>query len=203
VGEELEDRKHHLTVSVDARFPKEREKEEGESEEDAKKKDEEFEKAQEQLKEKLEGEKKLANRVYLVPNWTVSPLLTVRSEIVQGAEGEKAATDQSGVSVVPSPLMPTPAKPAAAAPAKKPATTGPKKPRATAVTEPVGIDLTGDEPKIIRPEPKSKPGVEKPASGKAEAPKKGEKNSKKAAEAGEKGKAGATGKPAGEKPAGE
>ncbi len=133
VSEELEERKYHLTVSVDGKFPKKRKAEEGESEEDKKKKDEEFETERKRLVEKLKKEKALAGRVYVVPNWTVSPLLTKRSEIVQqpgSAAGEAGATKtgQSG------------------APAAK----------ATAVTEPVGIDLSGDKPKIMPPE-KSKP----------------------------------------------
>jgi hypothetical protein len=71
-----------LTVSVAAELPKERKKEEGETEEDAKAKDVAFAERLKTLTEKLEKEKAYEGRTFLVAKSTVDPLLRERSQIV-------------------------------------------------------------------------------------------------------------------------
>lgn len=151
VGKELDDRKYHLTVSVSAQLPAERKAEDGEPEEDKKKKDEEFQARQEELKEKLEKEEKLGDRVFLVPNYVVSPLLKARSEITKVDAPEPAGeAGETGEAKIPGgvPLIPAPDVPKGGAGASTGGTgqimPAPNSgtPRATAVTEPIEIDLS-------------------------------------------------------------
>lgn len=81
-GEAAASEDYLLTVSVTAELPKERKKEEGESEEDAKTKDAAFAERLKTLTEKLEKEKAYEGRTYLVAKSTVDPLLRERSQIV-------------------------------------------------------------------------------------------------------------------------
>lgn len=80
-----------VTVEVAADLPKERKKEEGEKEEDAKTKDEAFKERTKTLTEKLEKEKALAGRTFLVAKTTFDPILKERSEMVTKPEPTPAA----------------------------------------------------------------------------------------------------------------
>jgi len=75
-----------LTVAVNAGLPTERKKEEGESEEDAKAKDEAFTERLKTLTEKLEKEKAFAGRTFEVSKSLVESLLKPRAELIQKEE---------------------------------------------------------------------------------------------------------------------
>jgi hypothetical protein len=86
---------HLLTVTVSAELPKERKKEEGEKAEDAKTKDEAFTQRLKTLTEKLEKEKALEGRTFLVSKSTVDPLLRERSKIITKVQAPAAAANPS------------------------------------------------------------------------------------------------------------
>lgn len=81
-GEAAASDDYFMTVNLTAELPKERKKEDGESEEDAKTKDEAFSKRLQSLTEKLEKEKALEGRTFLVSKSTVEALLRERSQII-------------------------------------------------------------------------------------------------------------------------
>ncbi len=72
-----------MTVEVSAELPKERKKEEGESEEDAKTRDEAFVTRKAELEKRLAAAKDLAGRTFKVSNWIVDPVLKDRSALIQ------------------------------------------------------------------------------------------------------------------------
>jgi len=72
-----------MTVEVAANIPSERKKEDGETEEDAKTKDEAFATRSKELTEKLETEQQLKGRVFEVTRWTVDALLKKREELIK------------------------------------------------------------------------------------------------------------------------
>jgi hypothetical protein len=118
-----------LTVSVAAELPKERKKEEGESEEDAKIKDEAFTDRLQTLTGKLEKEKAFEGRTFLVSKSTVDPLLRERSQIVTKAEAAPPADPNVGsVQEMPGGIIASP-------PPARSATTPPIE----AVTPPIAI----------------------------------------------------------------
>lgn len=100
-----------VTVEVSATLPKERKKEEGEKEEDAKSKDEAFKERTKTLTEKLEKEKALAGRTFLVAKTTFDTILKERSEMVTKPEPTPAAgtpasqTSMPGGTVVSPPVQ--------------------------------------------------------------------------------------------------
>jgi hypothetical protein len=98
-----------LTVSVAAELPKERKKEDGESEEDAKAKDAAFTERLKTLTEKLEKEKALEGRTFLVAKSTVDPLIRERSQIATKAQPAAPADPNAGsVQQLPGGIIATP-----------------------------------------------------------------------------------------------
>jgi hypothetical protein len=93
-GPKNEANEFDLTVEVTATFPTERKAAEGESEEDKKKKDEEFANEQKELKKKLEQEKRLAGHVYRVRGFVADSINKNRSELMK--EPEKPADAAPG-----------------------------------------------------------------------------------------------------------
>jgi hypothetical protein len=85
-----------LTVSVAAELPKERRKEEGEKEEDAKTKDAAFTERLRTLTEKLEKEKAFEGRTFLVSRSTVEALLKERADLITKAQPAAEADPTKG-----------------------------------------------------------------------------------------------------------
>jgi hypothetical protein len=149
-----------LTVQVAAELPKERKKEEGEKEEDAKAKDEAFTGRLKALTEKLENEKSFEGRTFLVAKSSVDALLKERDQIVTKATPPEAGPGDNGAAVqeLPGGLIAPP--PPAVTPGRVTATTPPIE----AVTPPIAVpplpndENAGEEPK---PEPEigSEPGA--------------------------------------------
>jgi hypothetical protein len=84
VGKEGPDKARFLQLSVSAELPSARTPDPNESADD-KKKDEEFDKKNTALKERLATEKRFEKWVYLVPDWNLEPILKRRDEIVSKA----------------------------------------------------------------------------------------------------------------------
>jgi hypothetical protein len=82
VGKEGPDKARFLQLSVSAELPTARIPDAGESADDKKKKDEEFDKKNTALKERLATEKRFEKWVYLVPDWNLEQILKRRDEIV-------------------------------------------------------------------------------------------------------------------------
>ncbi|MFV1995278.1 MAG: DUF4340 domain-containing protein, partial [Verrucomicrobiales bacterium] len=153
LSDELEERKHQLSVKLEAKLPSKRKPEEEESEEDKKQADEAFAAELERLESKLEKEKALEGHVFLVPNFVASPLLKKRSEILKSEEDAAGAPADFGGATPPIPYglgpaagtgggVPMPASVPAAATVLPDA---PKAPRATAGTEPIEIKFPANK----------------------------------------------------------
>lgn len=118
-----------LTVSVAAELPKERKKEEGEKEEDAKTKDAAFTERLKTLTEKLNKEKALEGRTFLVAKSTADALLKERDQLITKAQPPAAADANKGsVQQLPGGIVTTP-------PPKRTATSPPIE----AVTPPIAV----------------------------------------------------------------
>lgn len=99
-----------LTVRVNAELPKERKKEENEKPEDAKSKDEAFTSRIKSLTEKLEKEKALEGRVFLLPKTSVDALMKERDQLITKAQPAPAADASKGsVQTLPGGIVTTPA----------------------------------------------------------------------------------------------
>lgn len=85
-----------LTVNVSAELPKERKKEENEKPEDAKSKDEAFTSRITALTEKLQKEKALDGRVFLVAKTSVDALMKERDQLITKAQPAPAADPSTG-----------------------------------------------------------------------------------------------------------
>jgi hypothetical protein len=85
VGKEGPDKARFLQLSVSAELPSARTPAPDESADDKKKKDEEFDKKNAGLKERLAAEKRFEKWVYLVPDWKLEQILKRRDEIVSKA----------------------------------------------------------------------------------------------------------------------
>ncbi|MGD7654389.1 MAG: DUF4340 domain-containing protein [Verrucomicrobiales bacterium] len=138
-----------MTVDVEATLPTERNKPEGESEEAAKTADEAFAARLKQLTEKLESEKKLAGRTFVVSETTVAPVLKQRADLITKAEAPEqgeSPQETGSVHTTPGGIVHTP-------PVKAPA---PGKPVA-AVTPPIAVPALPKEEEteeeITVPEP--------------------------------------------------
>jgi hypothetical protein len=83
-----------LTVSVTANFPKERIPAKDEKPEDKTKADEAWKKRQTDLDAKLKQAKAFENWVYLVPSWTVDPMLKDRKDLLAEKKEEPKAADK-------------------------------------------------------------------------------------------------------------
>jgi len=79
------DNKYLMTVAVDASLPEKRKTPEGETDEEAKAKDEAFDKRVKTLTQKLENAKMFEGRVFQVSQNTIDPLLKQRSELITKA----------------------------------------------------------------------------------------------------------------------
>ena len=98
-----------LTVDVNADLPEERKKEENETPEDAKIKQDASQERLKSLTEKLEKEKTLEGRTFLVAKSTVDPLLKERADLIakaQPAAGNNA--NQGSVQQLPGGIVTTP-----------------------------------------------------------------------------------------------
>jgi hypothetical protein len=123
-----------LTVSVNAELPKERKKEENEKPEDAKTKDEAFTSRLKSLTEKLEKEKTLEGRVFLVAKTSVDALMKERDQLITKAQPAPAADANKGsVQELPGGIIATPP---ANTPAGKPV---------EAVTPPIAVPPLEDK----------------------------------------------------------
>lgn len=99
VGEKTDDGKYPMTIAVQGNFPTERTPEEGESEEDKAKRDEEFASELKARQEKLEKEKALEGSIFLVNTWTVDNALKKRSEFLDTGDDEAAGGQDDGNAV--------------------------------------------------------------------------------------------------------
>uniref|UniRef100_UPI0018679218 DUF4340 domain-containing protein n=1 Tax=Luteolibacter marinus TaxID=2776705 RepID=UPI0018679218 len=72
-----------MTVDVTADLPAERKKDEQETEDDAKAKDEAFKKRHEELEQRLAADKKFAGIVFRVGSYTVSAVMKERDELIE------------------------------------------------------------------------------------------------------------------------
>ena len=107
IGKAQEDDKHPFSVQVAADIPSEREAEEGESEEDKQKLDEEFAARKATLEEKLEKESRFGNWLYLVPEWRVDTLLYKRADLLKEPEPEEPPAEEES-DVTPEVTAPAP-----------------------------------------------------------------------------------------------
>ncbi len=177
VGEKNDLNEYRLAFDVTADFQEERKPGKDESEEDKKKEDKAFQKNLEALKAKLEKEKALADRVYVVRSYVVDSLKKTRAEILteeeEAPEGPAAGMPLPGSipgignlpgvtdNVVP-PKKAEEKKPKAAADSPKPAADTPKEP----AKSPKAPEPKADMPK----EPAPPAGEEKPAAKAPEKP---------------------------------
>jgi Domain of unknown function (DUF4340) len=82
LGKEGPEKARYLQLNVNADLPAARKPEPNESANDKKTRDEEFDKHNAKLKEQLQTEKQFEKWVYLVPGYSIQPLLKRRDEIV-------------------------------------------------------------------------------------------------------------------------
>ena len=123
VGKQAPEKTRYVQLRVSADLPSVRTPDPKESPEDKKKKDEEFDKKNADLKQRLEKEKRLEKWVFLVPEWSVEAILKRRNEIV--AKPSPSPTPAKAISPVPSPttepaLVPEAAPAPSASPAESP-----------------------------------------------------------------------------------
>ncbi len=98
---------YFMTVNLTAELPKERKKVDGESEADAKTKDEAFAKRLQSLTEKLAKDKALEGRTFLVSKSTVDALLRERSQIITKVQPPAAAAPATAEPAAPTPRVAT------------------------------------------------------------------------------------------------
>jgi hypothetical protein len=110
VGKAGPDKTRYLQLSVSADLPATRTPAPNESADDKKKKDEEFDKKNAALKERLEKEKHLEKWVYLVPEYNLDQILKRRDEILSKPSPSPAPAATSTGVPVPEPTV-TPAFP--------------------------------------------------------------------------------------------
>jgi hypothetical protein len=84
-----------LTLKVAADLPRERTPGKDEKPEDKEKLDKEFKEKQKTLQEKLDREKALESRVFLVDSWAVDSLLKERSNLLVDAKNDSKAPGQT------------------------------------------------------------------------------------------------------------
>jgi Domain of unknown function (DUF4340) len=106
LGRQGPDKTRYLQLRVSAELPSVRTPDPKESQEDKKKKDEEFDKRYADLKRRLEREKRFEQWVFLVPDWNLEQILKRRNEIVS-----KASPSPSPPLATPSPISSTPSPP--------------------------------------------------------------------------------------------
>jgi hypothetical protein len=105
IGKSGADKTRYLKFNVSAELNPTRTAAPGESPDDKKKKDDEFDKKLADLRQRLENEKKLEQWVYLVPDWSLDQLLKRRDEILAKPNPTPApsATPASAAPLSPSP----------------------------------------------------------------------------------------------------
>jgi len=116
LGKQGPDKTRYLQLRVGADLPSVRTPDPKESAEDKKKKDEEFDKRNADLKQRLEREKQFEKWVFLVPEWSVEQILKRRNEIVS-----KASPSPAQAAPEPSPVAPTPSPSPETLPSPSPA----------------------------------------------------------------------------------
>ena len=123
LGKQAPEKTRYVQLRVSVDLPSVRTPDPKESPEDKKKKDEEFDKKNADLKQRLEKEKRFEKWVFLVPEWSVEEILKRRNEIV--AKPSPTPTPANATSPVPSPtpapaLVPEAAAVPSASPAESP-----------------------------------------------------------------------------------
>jgi Domain of unknown function (DUF4340) len=105
LGKQGPDETRYTQVRVSADLQPVRTPDPNESREDRKKKDEEFNKKYDDLKQRLEREKRFEKWVFLVPDWSIEQILKRRNEIVSKASPSPvpAGAAPSQISATPSP----------------------------------------------------------------------------------------------------
>jgi hypothetical protein len=101
---------YFLTVAVTAQPAAERVAAKDEKPEDKARLDKEFAEAQKKSADKLKQEQAFEHWTYLVPGWTVDPVLKERSELLEEKKTEPAASDKSSETNQMPPLEPLPEK---------------------------------------------------------------------------------------------
>jgi hypothetical protein len=145
VGKAGLDKTRYLQLSVSADLPATRTPAPNESADDKKKKDEEFDKKNATLKERLEKEKRLEKWVYLVPEYNLDQLLKRRDEILSKPSPSPAPTPTSTGVAVPEPTA-TPAF--APLPEVSPTASPAPTPTGVAVPEPTATPASPSLPEI-------------------------------------------------------
>jgi len=105
LGKQGPDKTRYIQLRVSAELPSVRTPDPKESQEDKKKKDEEFDKRNADLKRRLEREKRFEKWAFLVPDWSLEQILKRRNEIVSKASPSPIPTQAVAV---PSPIASTP-----------------------------------------------------------------------------------------------
>jgi hypothetical protein len=120
LGKQGPEKTRYLQVRVSAELPSVRTPDPKESQEDKKKKDEEFDKRNADLKQRLEKEKRVEKWVFLIPDWSLEQILKRRNEIVS-----KASPSPTPAVAAPSPIAstPSPSPEASTSPAASPSPT--------------------------------------------------------------------------------
>jgi hypothetical protein len=103
LGKQGPDKTRYLQLRVSADLPSVRTPDPKESQEDKKKKDEEFDQRNADLKQRLERETQFEKWVFLVPDWSLEQILKRRDEIVS-----KASPSPIPPGATPSPISSTP-----------------------------------------------------------------------------------------------
>ena len=99
-----------VTVSVTAKPPVEPVMPKDEKAEDKAVLDKRFKDLQQKFADKLKQEQSYAQWTYLVPSWTVDPVLKERSQLLAEKKTEPAASGEKPGETTQMPLMPQPAK---------------------------------------------------------------------------------------------
>jgi hypothetical protein len=120
VGKQGPDKTRYIQVRVSADLPSVRTPDPKESQEDKKKKDEEFDKRNADLKQRLEKEKRFEKWVFLVPDWSLEQILKRRNEIVSKASPSPLPTP-AVAAPSPNASTPSPRPEASASPSASPA----------------------------------------------------------------------------------
>jgi hypothetical protein len=116
VGKKVADDRddHYLKVAVEAKMPKERAPGKDEKPEDKEKLDKEFKANLDKQLEKLKNEQALASWTYVVPKYSIEPLLKERKDLLAEKKDEKKeepAKEQTSGSPVLSPVASSPVSP--------------------------------------------------------------------------------------------
>jgi hypothetical protein len=134
LGKEGPEKTRYLQLRITADLPSARVADPNEKAENKKKNDEEFDKRNAGLKERLEEEQKLEKWVYLVPDWNLEQLLKRRNEIVTKASPTPGPAG-AALPELPSTLSPGPV----GLPGQEPTPVPSVAPVAAKPTEPVSV----------------------------------------------------------------